>query len=142
MESNRGIIIGKYNATVPTLSDGERNDLQVDANSNLKATLATKLDSTNDSITSVNYGYYSTNITTAATTTVIAFPGIIHEIEVLGGTLGNVTVYDSTSASGTVIAAAFTPVQGQIFAKDVNCATGCTIVTAAATSLLITWKES
>lgn len=34
---------GKYNASAPTLTDGQRGDLQLDVNSNLRSTLATLL---------------------------------------------------------------------------------------------------
>ena len=42
---------GVYNATPPTLDDGDRGDMQVDVNGNVKVTQATKIfgeDSTND----------------------------------------------------------------------------------------------
>ena len=104
------------------------------------AHMADKLDRVNDSVSTYANPAFSTNITTAATTTVFSFPGVIREIEVLGGTLGNVTVYDNTAASGTVLTAAFTPIAGQVFARNVVCAIGCTIVTAAATALLVKWE--
>ena len=41
---------GRYNSTPPTLTDGQRGDVQLDVSGNLKINLATRLDSTNDSV--------------------------------------------------------------------------------------------
>jgi len=41
---------GRYNSTPPTLTDGQRGDMQLDVSGNLKINLATRLDSTNDSV--------------------------------------------------------------------------------------------
>lgn len=131
---------GTYNATIPTLDDAQRGDVQLDASGNLKATLATKIDPVNDGITTYSAGNYITTISSATTTVVAAFPIIVKEIRVLGGTLGNVTVYDSTSASGTNPIPAFTPDKGQVLLSDVTFAVGCTVVTSAATILTVVWR--
>ena len=80
-------------------------------------------------------GYY-TSITTATTTVVKSGPGWFQGCHVLGGTLGNVTIYDNTAASGAVIVAAFTPTSANDL-KIVNASfsVGLTVVTAAATNL-------
>lgn len=77
-------------------------------------------------------------ITTAATTTVVG-PYHINSIRVIGGTLGNVTVYDATSATGTPIIPAVLPIQGQVLLEDVDVLTGLTVVTANATILLVSY---
>lgn len=46
-------IEGVYNLTPPTVADGEAVDLQMDAEGNVKATLATALDASLDSVTAV-----------------------------------------------------------------------------------------
>lgn len=80
-------------------------------------------------------GYY-TSITTATTTTVKSGPGWFQGCHVMGGTLGNVTIYDNTAASGAVIVAAFTPTSANDL-KIINASfsVGLTVVTAAATNL-------
>ena len=80
-------------------------------------------------------GYY-TSITTAATTVVKSGPGWFQGCKVLGGTLGNVTIYDNTAASGAVIFAAFTPTaSGDLQGITPSFSVGLTVVTAAATNL-------
>jgi hypothetical protein len=107
----------------------------------LNAHLADKLDYVNDSITTHGTPHYVTTISSATTTTIANFPIVVSEIRVLGGTLGNVTVYDSPTASGTVVIPGFSPDKGQVL---VGCASnfslGCTVVTAAATFLTVTWR--
>lgn len=131
---------GKYNATLPTLTDGQRGDLQVDAKSIQLVNLAYALSQAIDSITSYPFGHSYTTITTATTTTVKSGSGVIRNIKILGGTLGNVTVYDNTAGSGTTIVPSVTPVQGQEIAADVAFGTGLTIVTASATIILVAWR--
>ena len=80
-------------------------------------------------------GYY-TSITTAATTVVKSGPGWFQGCRILGGTLGNVTVYDNTAASGAVVVAAFIPTaSGDVANMNASFSVGLTVVTAAATNL-------
>lgn len=82
--------------------------------------------------------YSSVAISTATTTVVKSGVGVLRSCQVLGGTLGAITVYDNTAASGTVIAPAFTPtatVPGTQILPDIRFSVGLTIVTAAATIL-------
>jgi hypothetical protein len=76
-------------------------------------------------------GYVSIN--SAATTLVKTGPGHINSLRVIGGTLGAVTVYDNTAASGTAIVPTVTPAAAGLLIEDVDFNTGCTILTAAAT---------
>lgn len=67
-----------YNATVPTLADGDEITQQTDASGNGKVTLATALDKTNDSITTYPVGCTMTVVDTSAnTTTVSAAPAYL-----------------------------------------------------------------
>lgn len=75
-------------------------------------------------------------ISTATTTTVISGSGYVNRIRVVGGTLGNVTIYDNTAASGTVLLPTATPVQDGILLENITFDTGLTIVTAAATVIV------
>lgn len=84
-------------------------------------------------------------IVTATTTVVKTGAGQLHQIIVLGGTLGAITVYDNTAASGAVIAQTFTPVAmtgsgPQVYTFDVSFGVGLTVVTAAATALTVTYR--
>lgn len=80
------------------------------------------------------------NISAATTTLIKTGPGVVHNIRVAGGALGNVTVYDNTDASGTVLLPAVTPVQGQVLLENIRFSTGLTIVTAAATILTVSYR--
>lgn len=102
--------------------------------------LKDRLDIVNDAVVSPTYGHNDTPISTATTTTVKSGAGTLASIRVLGGTMGNVTVYDNTAASGTILVPAVTPAAGQILLSDVGFVTGLTIVTAAATILVVTWR--
>lgn len=82
----------------------------------------------------------SAAINTAATTTVKNGPGYVGTIRVLGGTLGAVTVYDNTAGSGTVLVPTVTPIQGGVLLEDVVFNVGLTIVTAAATVIVISYR--
>lgn len=107
----------------------------------LNVHLTDKLDYVNDSISTYPNGNYVTTITTATTTTIANFPIVVSEVRVLGGTLGNVTVYDSPTGSGAVVIPGFSPDKGQLL---IGCASnfsiGCTVVTAAATIVTVTWR--
>lgn len=90
-----------------------------------------------------DWGYNA--ISTATTTTVKSGAGQVGAILVLGGTMGAITVYDNTAASGTVIVPAFTPVTPTGSGPNVtvlNCAfsTGLTIVTATAMQIVVLYR--
>lgn len=86
------------------------------------------------------FAYNGTNITTATTTTVKSGPGYLSHIVVNGGTMGAITIYDSTTAAGTVIATIASPLAGQHYVYDRGCALGITVVTAAATNITVAWQ--
>ena len=102
--------------------------------------LNTALDADVDTITTYNDDYNVTVISTATTTTIKTGAGRIRQIRVVGGTLGNVTVYDNTAGSGTVLVPTVSPDKGQVLLEDAKFNTGLTIVTAAATLVVVTWR--
>ena len=109
----------------------------LDANSNVGTTLATTLageDVTNDVIKTETRGS-AVNILTATTTTIKSAPGHINHLIAVGGTMGNVTIYDNTAASGTVLFGPATPTAGGVIVADIEFAVGLTVVTAAATAI-------
>lgn len=75
------------------------------------------------------------NILTATTTTVKSGPGHLNHLIAVGGTMGNVTIYDNTEASGTVLFGPATPTAGGVIVADIEFAVGLTVVTAAATAI-------
>lgn len=77
----------------------------------------------------------SINILTATTTVVKSSPGHLNSLFVVGGTMGNVTIYDNTAASGTVLWGPGTPAAGARIAENIEFSVGLTIVTAAASFL-------
>lgn len=70
---------GVYNSTPPTLTTGQRGDLQFDANANTKTTLATGLNKTDDSVTNYPVGCNVTivDLATDADVVVTASPAYL-----------------------------------------------------------------
>jgi hypothetical protein len=133
---------GVFNSTAPTLADGDVGALQLNSKGDLSVTLGTYLsgeDASKDVI-KVEQRYTPFAISTATTTTILAAPGFLHEMLVIGGTLGNVTVYNNTAASGTVLLPTVTPVANGVLLKDILFTTGLTIVTAAATVIVGSYR--
>lgn len=75
------------------------------------------------------------NILTATTTTIKSGPGHLNHLIAVGGTMGNVTIYDNTAASGTVLFGPATPTAGGVIVADIEFSLGLTVVTAAATAI-------
>jgi hypothetical protein len=110
------------------------------ANGLLKTSLATALDRLIDSVTNYPAGHSSTIISTATTTTVKSGAGTIRKAYVAGGTLGTVTIFDNTAGSGTTLFPGVTPAANALLLEDVAFGTGCTVVTAAATVVVVIWR--
>lgn len=107
-------------------------DEGVDARRVTSVTADAGEDITND-VTKVEQRYLNFNIASATTTLVKSGAGYIDEILVVGGTLGDVTIYNSLTAAGTVLLPTVTPVANGVLLKHVVFSLGLTIVTAAAT---------
>jgi hypothetical protein len=78
----------------------------------------------------------NTRITTATTTFVSAVPCWVR-VKVQHGTMGLVTIYNNTAASGTVLYAGTPAAKDVIFNEWVWANTGVTVVTAAATEVFV-----
>lgn len=79
-------------------------------------------------------------ISTQTTTIIKSGPGILHNITVTGGTTGTIIVYNNTVAStDTVIGSFSTTNTPNNYPFDVSFASGCTVVTGAATNLTVTY---
>ena len=122
-------------APVPAFACPERfSDLTNEA---CRSTLATTLageDVAND-VLKVETRGSSVNILTATTTTIKSAPGHVNHLIAVGGTMGNVTIYDNTAASGTVLFGPATPTAGGVIVADIEFSVGLTVVTAAATAI-------
>jgi hypothetical protein len=132
---------GRFNTTPPTLTNGQRGDLQVDAAANLKTTLATLIageDQVFDRLKTM-MRFTPTNIAAATTTLVKSGAGVLHSITINTTAAGTITIYDSLTAAGTKIATIKTSVVEQTFVFDCAFATGLTIVTGAASDITVNW---
>ncbi len=90
----------------------------------------------------VGESFKSAIINTATTTMVKSGPGRLGYLNILGGTLGAITVYDNTVASGTLLLSQFTPTAGVpiCLCLELAFSTGLTIVTAAATVVQVSYS--
>ena len=125
--------------STPTFMNGKRVDSRCDENGRVKtnATLSDTLageDVVNDVRKTETRGE-AVNILTATTTTVKSGPGHLNHLVAVGGTMGNVTIYDNTAASGTVLFGPATPTAGGVIVADIEFSVGLTVVTAAATAI-------
>ena len=128
----------EYRASPIAAQEGNKRFIQADSLGNTKVTMGAvtpDIDLELGARTVITKPRASGYISTATTTTIDTGAGFIDEIFVVGGTLGNVTIYDNTAASGTILLPAVTPVAGGFLIKNCPYATGVTIVTAAATVL-------
>lgn len=121
------------------LQDTEQtNYLAVDALRNLLVSIATKVSSWTDApVQAYPPQAVVTRITTAATT-ILSPTGTSgwFRLNVQGGAMGLVTVYDNGAASGAVEYAETPAAKDRPFQDWTRFETGLTIVTAAATTLL------
>ena len=133
--------INQFNATPKLREDGEVvRQTETNAVGDQQVNLNTAIDADVDTVTTYNDDYNVTVISTATTTTIKSGAGRIRQIRVLGGTLGNVTSYDNTAGSGTVLTPTVSPDKGQVLVEDAKFETGLTIVTDAATLVVVTWR--
>ena len=113
---------GKYNATAPTYADGDRADMQMDANGNQKNTLGTGLSKTSDGITARPEGATYVNLT--ASGIVRTGPCIVIGMYVNSTNGGTVKLWDNVAGSGTVVNNTITPAIGYHRLGGANVANG------------------
>ncbi|MCR4301936.1 MAG: hypothetical protein NUV51_10025 [Sulfuricaulis sp.] len=82
-----------------------------------------------------DYRYSSTSGSVCA----VPAPCVLGSVSILGGTLGTLTIYDNTAASGTVIGAITAPSGGQVFWFNARTKVGLSIQAAAATNFVVTY---
>jgi hypothetical protein len=115
---------GVYKATRPILTSGSDGNFQLDVNGNLKVTTEAT----------------ASHISTATTTTVKSGAGFLHAITVNTTAAGSITIYDNTTATGTVLAVIKASVLEGTFVYNVGFATGLTIVTAGASDITVSYR--
>lgn len=123
---------GKFNTTPQTLSDGQRGQIQLDANSNLRVAeqLQPVYEDNNAGVAKVEQRFQAQRINTNTTTVLKSASGMIHTVTVgVAGTTSTITIYDNTAGSGTILAVISSTDVGS-FHIDSQFATGLTIVTA------------
>lgn len=82
----------------------------------------------------------STYISTATTTTCKSGRGILRRIVLTETAAGAITIYDNTSATGTVLAVLKASIVEGPYEFNINFGTGLTIVTAGASKLTAVWE--
>jgi hypothetical protein len=138
-----GPAFGRVWVSAPTGTDNGYYPPRLNTREELIGAFGERLDAVNDAITSypLGHSYIVGGITTATTTVVRSTAGVLAELMILGGTLGNITVYDNGAASGNVIVPTFTPTVTGVIARNVLLTTGLTVVTAAATIIQVTHRS-
>lgn len=137
-----------YNASPTARTEGQHGQWQGDTLGNGNVNLGTLLagEDQNANLIVIESRYSTTRITTATTTVVKSGAGYIYGIA-YGKRVatGIITVYDNTSAAGTIIyvgtvgAAILQDPGGNTFFNRV-CSTGITVVTSQAEDITILWR--
>lgn len=112
----------------------------VDSQYNKGVNMQSRLDGVNDEVMAYNDGYVVQVITSSTTTVIKTGRTQVSKIRVVGGTMGNVTIYDNTSAAGTQVYPTKTPASGDVLLEPCTLMNGLTIVTAAATNIQVYFK--
>lgn len=118
-----------------------KNEVEVtDDSGNISTTMATSIageDISADVLHVSNAGYSSSYISTATTTLIMTGRGSIVGLCVTETAAGTITVYDSLSASGTVLGVLKASIGEGTYLIGVPFSTGCTVVTAAGSKVTI-----
>lgn len=125
-------IKGVYNATAPTVRDRQNEDIQLDVNGNLKQTLATALDKTNDAVTA-HIAPSDSRIAITASAQILSGPGKLKGFWIVSHTAGaTVRFSDALTATTPYVSSAWTSVAGHlggtyimISQNGMQMATGC-----------------
>jgi hypothetical protein len=133
---------GKYNATAPTLTDGQFVVDQVDVNGNKKVTQATLLageDLTND-VVKVEQRFTYAYISTATTTQVKTGAGFLHKIIVNTTAAGTIKIIDDVSGSTVNIGQMKASIAEGDYEYNLSFTTGLRIITAATSDITVVYR--
>jgi len=67
-------------------------------------------------------------------------PGVLGRVIIGGGTLGQLTIYDNTAASGTVLLTITGPSAGHTYFFNAMMSKGASVQAAAATNIVVTYR--
>jgi hypothetical protein len=130
--------LNQYNASPVVRHDGQITaQTETDSAGNAKATEATQFDPNNHGIKAFPPNSTTHPRITSATTTVVRAVPCWARIRVQNGTMGAVTIYDNTAASGQIDFTGTPAAKDVIFGEWTRFDIGVTIVTAAATEILV-----
>lgn len=137
-------IKGVYNATAPTVRDRQNEDIQLDVNGNLKQTLATALDKTNDSITA-HIAPSDSRVAITASAQILSGPGKLKGFWIVSHTAGaTVRFSDALTATTPYVSSAWTSAAGhlagqyiQISQNGMKMATGCYVTITGTIEILV-----
>ena len=161
---------GKYNATLPTLTDGQRGDMQltdragviVEGNVASAATdigrpvkVGGKYNSTLPTLTNgqrgdiqvevngaqlISHRHSFLNIADTVSQVIKSGAGFLHAIIVAKAAAGTVTVYDNTAGSGTKIVTLKASIVEGTYTFNCNFANGLYVIPGAATDLTFVYR--
>jgi hypothetical protein len=138
---------GTYNSTPPALVSGQDSNFQLDQAGNLRHTLATALDKTNDAITTHPVGSDSrTSIT--ASSQILSGPGVLKGFWIVSHTAGaTVRFSDALTATTPYVSSAWTSAAGHLAGEYINIAqdgmrmvTGCYCTIVGTIEILVDAK--
>jgi hypothetical protein len=137
-----------YDATPPTIVDGASTTLFTDVNGNLKGVEQYQpvYEDNTAGVAKVEHRYSYTRISTATTTVIKASAGFLHKIIWNKSVAtGITTVYDNTSAAGTIVAirtVGAALLSDPPLSGEYNCTmgTGITVVTSQAEDITVVWR--
>jgi hypothetical protein len=88
-----------------------------------------------------DFSYSYAHVAGAANTTVKTGSGILHAIVINTPATGNITIFDNTTNSGTIVAIinSTTSIQPQTILYDITFSVGCTVSTAASQDVTIVY---
>lgn len=140
-------IKGVYNATAPTVRDRQNEDIQLDVNGNLKQTLATALDKTNDAVTA-HIAPSDSRIAITASAQILSGPGKLKGFWIVSHTAGaTVRFSDALTATTPYVSSAWTSAAGHlagtyimISQNGMQMATGCYCTISGTIEILVDAK--
>lgn len=107
---------GKYNSTLPTLTDGQRGDSQLTSRALFLNSLGDYIYGEDQATNTLHTEERVTFVSISASTAVLSAPGRLMGIFVTAAaSTPTMKIWNNTAASGTVIIDTFTPVAGTMY---------------------------
>lgn len=96
---------GKYNSTAPTLDNGDRGDMELDVNGNVKTReqYAPAYEDNTNGVAKIEQRFSYGALQSTATTTIKSGSGFLHTIVIQTVSCPTTAIYDNTVPSGTKI---------------------------------------